>query len=822
MTNSPMKKRDWQELSNLHLTAEQEYFFSQTVIDSIHGSFYMLDADGKLVRWNAFLRDEISGKPEQQMAGTNVLDFFHPDDRLLITEKIKKILTQGSEEHVEVRALIHGGPEVCWRLITGRRITIQGVPFVIGLGMDISQRKKAELALSRSEDRFKKLFEHHAAIKVLIDPETGNIIDANHSAADFYGWSIEELKRMNIQQINIIPSEIISNNFEKIRSTRQNRFIFSHHRSDGSVRDVEVFSNKIDVEGKEILYAIIHDITERKRYESFITFRIRLLELAETNSVKQLLKLTIEEVERMTDSSIGFFHLVDEDQNTISMQTWSTGPITAIHKTTRRGARFQPKEKEIWTESLRDQRAIIYHDGGEFICKGVTQPTDTKITQALIVPVIRRNRVLAVIGVGNKAGNYDQDDIKIVESLVDIAWDIVARKRSELTEQNTREALIQSQKMELIGQLAGGIAHDFNNMLGVIIGNVEMAMEGQAIHEPLIQNFKNILKATERSADLTRQLLAFARKQPLMPIVLNLNTMIERMLTMLRVLIGENISMIWLPDSHNTMIKVDPSQVDQILVNLCINSRDAIAGNGEITIKTAIISVDKVECSTLSPCKVPGEYVTLSVADNGCGIEKEHLLHIFEPFYTTKTEGNGTGLGLSTVYGLVKQNNGYIDFKSEPNIGTTFTIYLPRHRGYTDNDDSEQDDPSIPYGKETILLVEDEPDILHLSQRMLEEKGYMVLSTTSPREAIRLADKHDGGIDLLLTDVVMPEMNGSELSNTLQATIPHLKTIFMSGYTTDVFLPYSELYERINFIQKPFSFKSLLRTVHNILNKDDV
>jgi PAS domain S-box-containing protein len=684
--------------------------------------------------------------------------------------------------------------------------------------LDITERKLAEQALYKSEERFRKLFERHAAVKILLDPDTGNIIDANHAASDFYGWSIEELRQMSIQQINSISPDIIKSNFEKIRTSQQNRFSFRHNMADGSVREVEVFCNTIEIEDEEVLYAIIHDITERKRYESLVAFRLHLLEIAETDSIEIMLNLTLAEAERMTESQIGFCHFIADDQTTISKQAWSDNTRKEMSRANQSGTDMRMNEIDLYTDVLRERRAVIYNDEN-----WLNSPDgDIEVKSALVVPVIRGNRIVAIFGVGNKSGKYDDEDIKVISSLVDIAWDIVSRKRSELLERDTRESLIHSQKMELIGQLAGGIAHDFNNMLGVIIGNVEMAMERHTAAEPMLENLRDILKATERSANLTRQLLAFARKEPLMPIILDLSNLVERSITMIRRLIGENIAVVWMPDSHSTLVKVDPSQVDQILVNLCINARDAISGIGRITIETGIIIIDKTDSSTDSPYRIPGEYVTLSVTDDGCGIEKEHLLHIFEPFFTTKEQDKGTGLGLSTVYGIVKQNNGFIDYRSELNKGTTFTIYLPRHRGYPgpEPDEIDQQEPPLKRGKETILIVEDEPEILHLSRRMLEHKGYLVLSASKPYEAIRIAEKHNGCIDLLLTDVVMPGMNGSDLSKKLKSSMPHLKTLFMSGYTTDIVSPLHELYGRINFIQKPFSFKSLMMNVQDILQQD--
>jgi len=430
--------------------------------------------------------------------------------------------------------------------------------------------------------------------------------------------------------------------------------------------------------------------------------------------------------------------------------------------------------------------------------------------------------VIAVFGVSNKPYPYNDEDVGLVGSLANLVCDIVARKRAELSEQSTQGVLMQAQKMALVGQLAGGIAHDFNNMLGIILGNVEMAMEQQVFEKPAKQNLENILKATERSADLIRQLLAFARTQPVMPIVLELNSMVEGMLTMLRRLIGENITLIWIPGSHRALIKIDPTQIDQILVNLCVNSRDAIAGIGTITIETGQVHVDLADVAQGHPCKAPGDYATLSVSDNGSGIEKKNFPHLFEPFFTTKEERKGTGLGLSTVYGIAKQNKGGLEFRSELGKGTTFKIYFPLHNG---DDYFSQPDPPTPsgsYGKEMILLVEDEPDILSLYKHMLQHHGYAVLSAATPTEAIRLLEAHRGEVHLLLTDVVLPEMNGCDLSKKLLLISPNLKTLFMSGYTNDIIARHGVLDEGVNFIQKPFSVKVLLATIQKMLKNSAI
>ncbi len=399
-----------------------------------------------------------------------------------------------------------------------------------------------------------------------------------------------------------------------------------------------------------------------------------------------------------------------------------------------------------------------------------------------------------------------------------IGRDIAERKRAEEEKVKLEAQLQQAQKMEAVGQLAGGVAHDFNNMLGVILGHAEMAMDQVDPEQPIFANLEEIRRAAERSADITRQLLAFARKQTVIPRVLDLNETVEGMLKMLRRLIGEDIHLAWLPGVSLWPVKVDPSQIDQILANLCVNARDAIKGVGKMTVETENRTLEKESCSAQGDL-VSGEYVRIAVSDNGCGMEKETLSHVFEPFFTTKGVGKGTGLGLSSVYGAVKQNNGFVNVYSEPGQGTTISIYLPRYRGVTDQMRTDGALEPPVGGHETILLVEDEPTILQMTASMLERLGYTVLTTGSPGEAIRVVGELAGEIHLLLTDVIMPEMNGRDLSEKLLPGYPHLKCLFMSGYTSDVIDQHRILDEGVHFIQKPFSKRDLATKVRKALGQ---
>jgi PAS domain S-box-containing protein len=403
------------------------------------------------------------------------------------------------------------------------------------------------------------------------------------------------------------------------------------------------------------------------------------------------------------------------------------------------------------------------------------------------------------------------------ETVLHVAWrDITERKRAEEEKERLRAQLMHAHKMESVGRLAGGVAHDFNNILQTILGHTEMALLKVSPADPLRPILQEILKAGNRSADLTRQLLAFARKQVVNPRVLDLNDIIPGMLKMLQRLIGEQIDLAWMPGHELWNLRMDPSQVDQILANLVVNARDAIDGAGRVTIETGNRVVDRDYCADHMEC-APGEYVTLTVSDTGCGISLENIANIFEPFYTTKGIGHGTGLGLATVYGIVKQNDGFITVRSEPTQGTTFTIHLPRVAQAATKVAAEKKDGSLATGSETILLVEDNEDVLQLCGDFLRGLGYQVLPARAPGEAIRLASESAGAIDLLITDVIMPEVNGKELANRLKGLRQGLRCLFMSGYMADVIADHGVLVKGVLFIQKPFTMKALAEKVREAL-----
>jgi PAS domain S-box-containing protein len=393
---------------------------------------------------------------------------------------------------------------------------------------------------------------------------------------------------------------------------------------------------------------------------------------------------------------------------------------------------------------------------------------------------------------------------------------ITELKRAQEEKERLQTQLLQSQKMESVGRLAGGVAHDFNNMLQAILGHAEMALMRVELMQPIHNDLREIQKAAQRSADLTRQLLAFARKQAISPRVLDVNETVEGMLKMLRRLIGEDVELLWKPGLNLWPVEMDPTQIDQILANLCVNARDAILGVGKVTIETANIAFDETYCREHAD-SIPGDFVMIAVSDDGCGMSSAILDNLFEPFFTTKELGKGTGLGLATVYGIVKQNNGFITVHSEPGTGAAFKMYFPRTFLPPSREQYLQKENRDLRGTGTILLVEDEEHILALGKAVLEHHGYEVLTARNPVEALEASKSHAGRIHLLITDVVMPGMNGKELNEQLSALKPGFKCIFMSGYTANIIARHGVMEEGVHFLQKPFSVKAMAEKVQEVL-----
>ena len=382
------------------------------------------------------------------------------------------------------------------------------------------------------------------------------------------------------------------------------------------------------------------------------------------------------------------------------------------------------------------------------------------------------------------------------------------------------EQLRQAQKMESIGRLAGGVAHDFNNMLAVILGYTQLVLDRTPVDDPRHEDLEEVLHAAEHSAGITRQLLAFARQQPISPEVLDLNAAVDGLLKMLGRLIGDGVRLVWRPGAEVLPVVLDPAQFDQILANLCVNARDAVGASGTITIETGRVCYTADDCAN-RPERLAGDFAVLTVRDDGCGMDRVTRERIFEPFFTTKPMGEGTGLGLAMVYGTVHQNRGFIEVESAPGEGTVFRIHLPHHTGATAAATGDSTG-AAPMGRgETVLVVEDDPLLLGLVRQMLGKLGYAVHEADTPAAALALAAHHDGDLDVVLTDVVLPEMDGRDLADRIRALRPSIRVVFMSGYAPGMLTDRGVLAQGAAFLQKPFPLHQLARRLRQVLDPAD-
>ena len=616
-------------------------------------------------------------------------------------------------------------------------------------------------ALQDSEKRYRRLFEAAKDGILILDADTGKVVDVNPFLMHLLGYSYEEFCGKYIWEIGAFKD--IAASKDAFNLLQENEYIryedLPLETKNGQPVAVEFVSNVYLVDHSKVIQCNIRDITAHKRAKAE---RLRLMAAIEQ----------VGEAIAMTDAQ-GIIQYVNPAFKQVTGYSGSevVGQNPRILKS--------GKQDELFYRNLWD----TISNGNTWTGRMVNKRKDGSLytEEATISPVC--------------------DALGQITNYVSVQRDITDHLRLAAQFQ-------QAQKMEAVGLLAGGVAHDFNNMLSVILGYAEMALRKAEPTQSLHSDIEEIIKAADRSADITRQLLAFARKQTIIPVVLDLNREVGSMLKMLKRLIGEDIDLAWIPTANLCQVKMDPVQVDQLLANLCVNARDAIADVGKVTIETGNAVFDEAYCAD-HPGFIVGEYVLLAVSDDGCGMDKETIDQIFEPFFTSKEIGRGTGLGLSIVYGIVQQNNGFINVYSEPGMGTTFRIYFSRHMETALDIQQEKAAEIIHSHGETVLLVEDEPAILNMGKRMLEQLGYRVLASGLPDEALGIAEEHAGQIQLLITDVIMPNMNGRDLAERLQTLYPSMKTLFMSGYTADVIAHRGVLDKNLNFLQKPFSLRDL-------------
>ncbi|MEI8139582.1 MAG: PAS domain S-box protein [bacterium] len=698
--------------------------------------------------------DVITSLPDREKAKLNF-------DRVLAGESLLMVEEYGDLSRVRTYYENHYNP------IRDAADAISGVSVFV---IDITERKKAETALRESETNFHAFFESMTDM-LMVGALDGQVLFTNAAVTQTLGYSPDELREMHLLDLNSRTSALEADEiFAAMLRGERDICPMPLACKDGRLIPVETRVWFGRWNGVDCIFGISKNLTgEQEAQQRF------------------------ERLFRNNPALMALSSLPDQrfaDVNNAFLKTLGYSWADIIGKTVADiGIFLQPEKQVMLSEKLR---------------------TDGRISEFELQVRRKDGAILDGLFSGEIIRSQGR------EFFLTVMNDITERKRAEADKEKMHGQLVQAQKMESVGQLAGGVAHDFNNLLMGIMGYAELCRESLPAEHPGRLHLDEITHASTRSADLTRQLLAFARKQVIAPRVLDLNAAVEGMLSLLRQMIGEDLHLAWLPGTKLWSVKLDPSQIDQILANLCGNARDAIVGVGKITLETANITLDQTYCAGHTG-SVPGEYVRLTVSDDGCGMEKDVLAKIFEPFFTTKAVGEGTGLGLATVYGIVKQNFGYIDVTSEPGRGACFCIYLPRVVCET-APSTGAITAGPPQGRgETVMLVEDERSLRKICRLYLDSLGYKTLAAETPAAALEMAARHPGDIHLMLTDVVMPGMNGRDLVKNMVPLYPHLKYLFMSGYTADVIARQGVLDEGMQFLPKPFSRDVLARKVREVL-----
>jgi two-component system cell cycle sensor histidine kinase/response regulator CckA len=755
------------------------------------------------------------------------LEAIHPEDRSAIIDSIHNS-SSGNASDNSYRII---RPDGNLRWIRARSFPVKDetgkVIRIAGIAQDITNQRKGEEALRQSEERFRLAFEEGPLGMALVDLNF-KFISVNRAYCEMLGYSEKELLQKGISDLN--HPDDIANTVElgkKLITANipgyqiQKRYLTSK----GKPLWVQLTAAMVkDSEGKPVYgFAMIENIDQRKKAEEGLAIQHAVTRvLTESASLEKGIPQILQILCETLHWEFGGIWTIDQTSNKIRcLDVWHNNPRFAALEQETRKLEFSPGEEipgMVWTSGKSFWTSDFSGRSNKF--PRAMAARESGLRESFAFPVFSGKQITGVIEFLSK--EIPEPDSRLIEMLTSLGTQIgafIERKESEKAKLDLERRLHQSQKIEAIGQLAGGVAHDFNNTLMAINAYAELLITKTGKNDPVQQIASEILKSTSNGSNLTRQLLAFSRRQVLSPKIIDLNHAVREMEQMLQRLIGEDVELTTYFQHDLRPIKADPGQVEQILMNLSLNARDAMSKGGKLTIESSNVVLDETYAANHFEVSA-GDYVLLAVTDSGIGMEEELLSHIFEPFFTTKEEGKGTGLGLATVYGIVRQSGGHISVYSQPGHGTTFRIYFPSQNEQVKLSEAPVKTSLNTNGQgETILLVDDNQAIRKVVAEVLELKGYRVLQAMNGKDALGVSIKPGTHIDVLITDVIMPEMNGYELGSRLRETMPHLKILYMSGYTEQAIQNHKVLDPGSDFVSKPVPMQALLLKIRQILSE---
>jgi len=843
------------DLNLTYISPSVQKLLGYTAVEFIQQQLPVVLSDESLQLVKEFADNELNlerqGKSNPAVSPTFELELKHKDGTLIWTETRTNYLRGENDKPVGI----------------------------LGATRDITERRQAEAALRESEEKYRLLADNVTDVIWVMDTEM-NFTYRSPSVARLRGYTYEEAASHSLSEI-LSPSSLnrfLSTWQEHVSLEKEGELphdatmtieLELKHKN-GSTIWAELNATTLrDANGKVTgILGTTRDVTDRKMADDLLFYNLELVKLI--NSISTMfINLKPQQIDKgINDALEEIGHFLGISRCLVIMISRNESHFSINYQWAREG--FEPcaaNERKLpvdafsWWPTQTDERKNIYLTDVDQL------PVDAAMEREwwaawnceslLALPLDQSFRIIGhLVFISDKKKTYSSEEIALLESMATIIVNALERKQvgfeltryseklEELVQERTRdlrevneklhhdiveriraekekvqleEQLRQSQKMEAVGQLAGGVAHDFNNLLTGITGNISLALLDLHASDPLRKVLEEINQAADRATDLTRQLLAFSRKQVIEPKIIDINKTLDILQKMLRHIIGEDVELITKAKKGLGLVKADPNQLEQIIINLAVNARDAMPSGGRLMIETDECALDE-EHYQLESAALSKTYILLRISDNGHGMDAETRLRIFEPFFTTKPMGKGTGLGLSTVYGIVRQHDGIIDVESEVDQGTTFNIYFPRVEAESETVDRSRQSLDLPGGQETVLMVEDEKIVLEMNLRVLQRLGYSVLHADNGGEALLLCKQHQQNIDLLMTDVVMPQMNGRELAEHLRDIQPNIKILFTSGYSDDVVINHGVANEGINFLGKPYTISALARKIREVLD----